>query len=133
MGRANERGFLFSRMFPGFASTWVDFVDQNKSLEQTIQRVDRHRFYEDGRNDRAQIEYAPSARPLRSSAEAPSLPQIAAIDPVQLIRSLVAESMQTQALSNHAAPTWQPPAAVAPRTMAAVPAAGPPKSVAPGR
>ena len=43
-------------MFPGFASTWVDFVDQNKSLEQTIQRVDRHRAYEDGRNDHAQIE-----------------------------------------------------------------------------
>lgn len=34
MGRANERGFSFSRMFPGFASIWVDFVDQNKSLDR---------------------------------------------------------------------------------------------------
>src|ERR1700722_7427121 len=36
MGRANERGFPFSRAFPGFASVWVDFVDQNKALEKTI-------------------------------------------------------------------------------------------------
>ena len=46
MGRANERGFSFSRMFPDFASNWVDFVDQNKSLEQAIQRVDRCRTYD---------------------------------------------------------------------------------------
>src|SRR3984957_19081494 len=68
MGRANERGFSFSRMFPGFASIWVDFVDQNKALEKTIQRVDRHRAYEDGRNDQAQVEAAPALRPLPRSA-----------------------------------------------------------------
>jgi hypothetical protein len=27
------------------------FFDQNKSLEQTIQRVDRHHAYDEGRND----------------------------------------------------------------------------------
>jgi hypothetical protein len=56
MGRANERGFSFSRMFPRFASDWVDFVDQNKSLEQTLQRGGLHKAYEEGRTDRARCE-----------------------------------------------------------------------------
>jgi hypothetical protein len=51
MGRANERGYSFCKTFPGFASIWVDFVDQNKSVEQTVHRIDRHRAYEEGRND----------------------------------------------------------------------------------
>jgi hypothetical protein len=49
MGRANERGFSFSRTFPGFASVWVDFVDQNKSLEQAIQRSPCSRLYSEWR------------------------------------------------------------------------------------
>jgi integrase len=108
MGRANERGFSFSRMFPGFVSIWVDFVDQNKALEQTIQRVDRHRAYEDGRNDQAQVEAAPALRPLPRSAEAPPSSQISAIDPLQLIRSLVAESLQAHVASPPAVPSAQP-------------------------
>jgi integrase len=99
MGRANERGFSFSRVFPGFASNWVHFVDQNKSLEQTIQRGSLHRAYEDGRNDHAQCLDAPSA------AEAPHSWQIAGIDPLQLIRSLVTESMQGHAGSALVAPS----------------------------
>jgi hypothetical protein len=130
MGRANERGFSFSRAFPGFASIWVDFVDQNKSLELTIQRIERHRAYNEGRNDQAQIESTPAAQPLPALVEPSASSQIAAIDPLQLIRSLVAESMQTYALSNQAAQAWQPQAAVAPGTMAAAPAAGPIMSVA---
>jgi integrase len=122
IGRANERGFSFSRMFPGFASTWVDFVDQNKSLEQTIQRVDRHRTYEEGHNDYAQIEDAPPARPLARSAEAPPSPQIAAIDPLQLIRSLVAESLQAHAVSGLGFPSAHlaTPVPVTPTAIAVV-------------
>ena len=112
MSRANERGFSFSRMFPGFASIWVDLVDQNKSLEQTIQRVDRHRAYEDGRNDHAQNADAPSARPLPRSAESLPSSQIAAIDPLQLIRSLVAESLKVHAISALAVPSVQPAALI---------------------
>jgi integrase len=130
MGRANERGFSFSRMFPGFASSWVDFVDQNKSLEQAIQRIDCHRAYEDGRNDHAQVGAAPALRPLPRSVEAPPSSQISAIDPLQLIRSLVAESLQTHARSNQGSHTFQPQLAIVPETVAAVPAAGPIMSVA---
>lgn len=92
IGRANERGFSPSMMFPGFASIWVDFVDQNKMLEQTIQRIDRHRAYDEGRNDQAQITSAPTVWPLPSSIETSPASQVAAVDPLQLIRSLVAES-----------------------------------------
>jgi hypothetical protein len=123
MGHANERGFSFSRMFPGFASIWVDFVDQNKMLELTIQRIERHRAYNDGRNDQAQIGITPTAQVLPALVEPSASSQIAAIDPLQLIRSLVAESMQTYALSNQAAQGWQPQAAVASGTMATVPEA----------
>src|SRR5450759_630359 len=79
MGRANERGFSFSRMFPGFASSWVDFVDQNKSLEQAIQRIGRHRAYDEGRNDHAQIE-STSARTIPALVETSAPSQLAAID-----------------------------------------------------
>jgi hypothetical protein len=130
MGRANERGFSFSRAFPGFASIWVDFVDQNKSLELTIQRIERHRAYNEGRNDQAQIESTPATQPLPALFEPSAASQIAAIDPLQLIRSLVAESMQIFALSNQAAHAWQPQAAVASGIVAAAPAAGPIMSVA---
>ena len=123
MARANERGFSFSRTFPGFASIWVDFVDQNKSLEQTIQRVDRHRAYQEGRNDLAQIEDTPSSRPLPRFAEAPSSSQI---DPLQLIRSLVAESLQ----SALALPSVQPAVQIPIVPTTAIAATGPTMSAA---
>ena len=127
MGRANERGFSFSRMFPGFASSWVDFVDQNKSLEQAIQRIDRHRSYDEGRRDHEQSRDMLS--PLPRSIEA-SPASHAVIYPRQLIRSLVAESLQTHARSNQGSHTFQPQVAIVPETVAAVPAAGPIMSVA---
>lgn len=122
MGRANERGFSFSRMFPGFASFWVDFVDQNKSLEQTVQRGGLHKAYEEGRSDRAQCEYGPSAEPLSLPLEAPPSSQIAGIDPLQLIRSLVAESMQGYARSALVVPSppLQTPINVAPTAAQAL-------------
>jgi hypothetical protein len=61
-----------------------------------------------GRNDHAQIEDAPLARPLLRSAEASPPSQISAIDPLQLIRSLEAESLQTHATSALAVPAAQP-------------------------
>jgi integrase len=129
MGRANERGFSFSRMFPGFANIWVDFVDQNKSLEQTIQRIDRRRAYDEGRNDQAQIES--TARPLPAFVEPSASSQIAAIDPLHLIRSIVAESLQAHATSGLAVPSTQP-AAMMPvaAPMAAIAVTGPTMSAA---
>jgi integrase len=130
MGRANERGFSFSRMFPGFASSWVDFVDQNKSLEQAVQRIDRHRAYDEGRNDHAQIE-STSARPLPAPVEPSGSLQLAAIDPLHLIRSIVAESLQAHATSGLAVPSAQP-AAMMPvaAPIAAIAMTGPTMSAA---
>jgi integrase len=131
MGRANERGFSFSRMFPDFASNWVDFVDQNKSLEQAIQRVDRCRTYDEGRNDHAHIESTSATRSLPALVEPSASSQIVAIDPLQLIRSLVAESLQGYATSALAVPTAQP-AAVTPvaAPIAAMAVTGPTMSAA---
>lgn len=130
IGRANERGFSFSRMFPGFVSIWVDFVDQNKSLEQAVERIDRHRAYDEGRNDRAQIE-STSARTIPAIVEPSTSSQLAAIDPLHLIRSIVAESLQAHATSGLAVPSTQPAAmmpVVAP--MAAIAVTGPTISAA---
>jgi integrase len=125
MGRANERGFSFSRMFPGFANIWVDFVDQNKALEQTSQRIDRHRAYDEGRNDHAEFEDALLARPLPRSADASPPSQIATIDPLQLIRSLVAESLQAHATSAPAVPAAQPAVVIPVAPTVAIAVTGP--------
>jgi integrase len=125
MGRANERGYAFSKTFPGFASNWVDFVDQNKSVEQIIHRIDRHRAYDEGRNDRAQAGDLPGAGPPRLSVEAPLPSHTSAIDPLQLIRSLVAESLQAHATSAIVAPSQPAPAA-----LQAAPRDGPTMSAA---
>jgi integrase len=130
MGRANERGFSFSRMFPRFASDWVDFVDQNKLLEQTLQRGGLHKAYEEGRSDRAQCEDGPSAEPLSLPIEAPPSSQIAGIDPLQLIRSLVAESMQGYAGSALVIPSPPVPASTNVAPTAAQALTGPVMSAA---
>ena len=130
MGRANERGFSFSRMFPGFASSWVDFVDQNKSLEQTVRRGGLRRAYEDGRSDQAQVDQVPSAWPRSLAVEAPSSWQVAGIEPLQLIRSLVAESMQGYAGSALAVPTAPVPDPLPVVPMAAPALMGPVMSAA---
>jgi integrase len=131
MGRANERGFSFSRTFPGFASIWVDFVDQNKKLERTIQRIEHHRAYDEGRHDQAQIQSTPAAQPLPALVEPSGSSPIAAIDPLHLIRSIVAESLQAHATSARAVPSAQPAAVIpvaAPTTAVAM--TGPPMSAA---
>ena len=51
MARANERGYAFAREFAGFASRWVDFVDQNKAAEGELAQLDRRQEYERGRAD----------------------------------------------------------------------------------
>jgi hypothetical protein len=61
----------------------------------------------------AQIEDALLARPLPRSTEASSPLPIAAIDPLQLVRSLVAESLQAHATSALAVPAAQPVAVIA--------------------
>jgi hypothetical protein len=130
MGRANERGYSFCKTFPGFASIWVDFVDQNKSVEQTVHRIDRHRAYEEGRNDHAQAGDAPGGRPPRLSVEASPPSHTSAIDPLQLIRALVAESLQAHATSAVAAPSQPAPAALQGAPRDAVPLTGPTMSAA---
>ena len=130
MGRANERGYAFSKTFPGFASIWVDFVDQNKSGEQTVHRIDRHRAYEEGRNDHAQAGDTPEARPFRRSVEAPLPSHTSAIDPLQLIRALVAESLQAHATSAVAVPSQPAPAVLQVAPPDLVPVMGPTMSAA---
>jgi integrase len=125
MGRANECGFSFSRTFPGFASIWVDFVDQNKALEQTVQRIDRRRAYDEGRNDHAQIEDAPALRPLPALVEPSASSQIAAIDPLHLIRSLVAESLQAHATSALVGRATQPAPVIPVAPTVAIAVTGP--------
>ena len=51
MARANERGYAFARQSEGFASRWVDFVDQNKAGETELARMSRRQDYERGRTD----------------------------------------------------------------------------------
>jgi integrase len=128
MGRANERGFSFSRTFPGFASIWVDFVNQNKALEQSVRRIDRHRAYDEGRNDHAQIENTP--RPLPTLGEPAAVSQIGAIDPLHLIRSLVAESLQAHATSALAVPAAQPASVIPVAPTVAITVTGPTMSAA---
>ena len=49
--RSNERGYPLSGRFEGFASRWVDFVNQNKSAEEDLIRIGLRREYERGRAD----------------------------------------------------------------------------------
>jgi hypothetical protein len=131
MGRSNERGFSFSKTFPGFASIWVDFVDQNKLLEQTIQRIERHRAYDEGRHDQGQIQSTPAGQPLPALVEPSGSSPIAAIDPLHLIRSIVAESLQAHATSARAVPSAQPaPVMPVAAPMAAIAVTGPTVSAA---
>jgi hypothetical protein len=51
IARANERGYAFSRVFEGFASRWVDFVDQNKAAEGELAQLGRRQEYERGRGE----------------------------------------------------------------------------------
>jgi hypothetical protein len=49
--RSNERGYPFGGRFDGFATRWVDFVNQNKAAEEDLIRVGLRREYECGRAD----------------------------------------------------------------------------------
>jgi integrase len=81
ISRAQERGYLFARQFEGFASRWVEFVDQNKLAEAEIAKGDLRRAYETGRAD----EKDRSAK-FDDRQESPPLAQI---DPVPLIERIV--------------------------------------------
>ena len=78
MTRANERGYTFCQRFEGFASRWVDFVDQNKSAEKNLIRLRQRREYERGRADAGEAALngwgfidlaAPSSRQIVASPE----------------------------------------------------------------
>jgi integrase len=49
--RSNERGYPFGGRLDGFASRWVDFVNQNKAAEEDLIRIGLRREYERGRAD----------------------------------------------------------------------------------
>lgn len=51
MARANERGYAFARAFAGFASRWVDFVNQNQAAEAGLAQLGRRQEYERGRTE----------------------------------------------------------------------------------
>jgi hypothetical protein len=46
------RGYAFALQFPNFITNWVDFVNQNKSAETEIDRLNSRRCYEPGHADR---------------------------------------------------------------------------------
>jgi integrase len=51
IARANQRGYAFAHVYLGFASRWVDFVDQNKAAEGELARLAWQQAYERGRAD----------------------------------------------------------------------------------
>lgn len=81
ISRAQERGYLFARQFEGFASRWVDFVNQNKFAEAELAKSRVRHAYETGRAD----ENERSAK-FGSWQKSPPLAQI---DPVTLIERIV--------------------------------------------
>jgi len=91
IARAQERGYPFARHFPGFASRWVDFVDQNKFAEAEITKDAGHRSYEAGRADERD---RASRAPIHNQADMlPSSPLLAPIDPVALIERIVQDEL----------------------------------------
>jgi hypothetical protein len=46
MSWSHERGYPFPSQFSGFATSWVDFVDQNKAAEAAIARDAGRRSYD---------------------------------------------------------------------------------------
>jgi integrase len=91
IARAQERGYLFARHFPGFASRWVDFVDQNKFAEAEITKDAGHRSYEAGRADERD---RASPAPIHNQADMlPSFPLLAPVDPVALIERIVQDEL----------------------------------------
>lgn len=85
MARAQERGYPFARQFAGFASAWVDFVDQNKSAEAKLVKGAERRAYETGRADERN-------NPTKAGTWANS-PPLAQIDPLPLIERIVQDEI----------------------------------------
>ncbi|MEH2506838.1 integrase [Bradyrhizobium sp. AZCC 1578] len=92
IARAQERGYLLGRQFPGFANRWVDFVDQNKAAEAQIAERAVRRSYEAGRADGRAEEQAQS---LDQAAilPVPTSPGLAPLDPVALIERIVQDEV----------------------------------------
>ena len=81
ISRAQERGYLFARQFEGFASRWVEFVDQNKFAEADLAKIQVRHAYENGRADE-------NERSAKFGSWQNS-PPVAQIDPVTLIERIV--------------------------------------------
>ena len=104
IARAQERGYLFARHFPGFANSWVDFVDQNKAGEAEIAKNVARRAYEAGRTD----ERATTAEAQHDiqPAMVSSIP-LAPLDPVALIERIVQDEVARR-LAPRPAPRAEP-------------------------
>ena len=85
ISRSQERGYPFVRQFEGFASRWVDFVDQNKFAEAELAKGDLRRAYEGGRAD--EKDRSAKFSHLQTS------PPLAQIDPVMLIERIVQDEV----------------------------------------
>jgi len=111
IARAQERGYLVSCQFPGFASHWVDFVDQNKAAEAEIAKNVARRAYEAGRADgRATAEQDQShGQPTILS----NSPLLAPVGTVALIERIVQDEVAKRlaiGLAPRAEPEPLPPA-----------------------
>lgn len=109
--RAQERGYAYPQRFPRMPTSWVDFVDQNKSAEGAIARLNVRRAYESGRHE--------AAESVREGWATPTTPAMAQpFDPIAMIDRLVQDAV-AQRLPLLAAPTV---GSIAPAAEPTVPA-----------
>jgi integrase len=104
IARAQERGYLFAQHFPGFANSWVDYVDQNKAGEAEIAKNVARRAYEAGRTDERAT--TAEAQHDMQPAMVSSIP-LAPLDPVALIERIVQDEVARR-LAPRPAPRAEP-------------------------
>ena len=91
IARAQERGYRFAHQFPGLASQWVDFVDQNKFAEAEIAKNTGRHAYAAGRAD--ERAWATPDHPRTQADMLASSPLLAPVDPVALIERIVQDEV----------------------------------------
>lgn len=90
LARAQERGYAYQQRFPGMPSSWVDFVNQNKTAEGEIARLNVRRAYESGRREAAEAVKEGWTTPI-TPAHAQRFDPIAMID--RLVQDAVARRL----------------------------------------
>lgn len=87
--RTHQRGYAYQQRFPRMPSTWVDFVNQNKTAESEIARLNVRRAYESGRHEA--VKAGSTATTAPTPAEEQKFDPIAVID--RLTQDAVAQRL----------------------------------------